>query len=241
MVDQRDAAVRAQYESLPYPPRDPRDEAKRLITGSPSHLDEVIHYVFGGRFDRAQPFRALIAGGGTGDAAIMLGQQLTDAGAAKAEIVYLDQSAASRAIAEARAKTRGLTNINFVSGSLLDLAQLGLGRFDYIDCCGVLHHLDDPAAGLAALTQALTPTGGLGLMLYGTLGRTGVYPVQTLVKALSPESDTPAERLSVAKNYSGSCRRRTGSSATPSWPTISPRARRGFTICCCTPATALMM
>ena len=29
-------AVRAQYEALPYPPRDPRDEAIRLITGTPS-------------------------------------------------------------------------------------------------------------------------------------------------------------------------------------------------------------
>lgn len=197
-TDGRDAAVRAQYETLPYPPRDPRDEAKRLITGSPSHLDEVVHYVFGGRFDRTREFRALIAGGGTGDAAIMLGQQLKDAGAA-AEIVYLDQSSASRAVAEARAKTRNLTNIKFVSGSLLDLNQLGLGRFDYIDCCGVLHHLDNPASGLAALSQALNPAGGIGLMLYGALGRTGVYPVQHLIKALTSENEAPSERLAIAK------------------------------------------
>ena len=32
--------VHAQYETLPYPPRDPRDEAKRLVIGSPSHLPE---------------------------------------------------------------------------------------------------------------------------------------------------------------------------------------------------------
>lgn len=198
MVDRRDAAVRAQYETLPYPPRDPRDEAKRLITGSPSHLDEVIHYVFGGRFDRAQTFRALVAGGGTGDAAIMLGQQLKDAGA-DAEVVYLDWSKASRAVAEARAQARGLTNIRFVTGSLLDLAQLGLGRFDYIDCCGVLHHLPAPASGLAALLDSLNDDGGIGLMVYGTLGRTGVYPVQALVKALSAPSETPAERLAIAK------------------------------------------
>ncbi len=197
--DGRDDAVRAQYETLPYPPRDPRDETKRLITGSPSHLDEVVHYVFSGRFDRAQTFRALIAGGGTGDAAIMLGQQLKDSGAIDAEIVYLDQSNASRAVAEARAKTRSLTNIKFVSGSLLDLTQLGLGHFDYIDCCGVLHHLDDPPAGLAALTQALNPAGGIGLMLYGSLGRTGVYPVQHLIKSLTSESEAPAERLAIAK------------------------------------------
>ena len=44
-----DDAVRAQYEACPYPQRDPRDEAKRLVTGSPSHLDEIVHYVFAGR------------------------------------------------------------------------------------------------------------------------------------------------------------------------------------------------
>ena len=33
--------VRAQYEALPYPPRDPREEALRLITGTPSHVLEV--------------------------------------------------------------------------------------------------------------------------------------------------------------------------------------------------------
>jgi hypothetical protein len=30
-----DDRVRAQYESYPYPERDPADEAKRLVTGSP--------------------------------------------------------------------------------------------------------------------------------------------------------------------------------------------------------------
>ena len=36
--------VRQQYELLPYPARDPRDEAQRLIEGSPSHLLELNHY-----------------------------------------------------------------------------------------------------------------------------------------------------------------------------------------------------
>ena len=40
--------VATQYEAYPYPPRDPKDEAKRLVTGSPSHLGEVIHFVRGG-------------------------------------------------------------------------------------------------------------------------------------------------------------------------------------------------
>src|SRR5215470_15585967 len=121
--------VRAQYEAYPYPPRDPRDETKRLIEGSPSHLLEINHYVFGGRRDSRQPFRALIAGGGTGDGAIMLAQHLADRGC-PAELVYLDVSTAARAIAEARAQQRKLTNIRFMTGSLLELPTLAPGPYD---------------------------------------------------------------------------------------------------------------
>ena len=189
--------MRALYEALPYPSRDPADERQRLITGSPSHLDEVNHYVFAGRLDFARPFRALVAGGGTGDAAIMLAQQLADR-APQGEVVYLDMSQASRAVAEARAAERGLRNIRFVQGSLLDVSQLAPGPFDYIDCCGVLHHLPDPAKGLAALASVLRPGGGMGLMLYGALGRTGVYPVQEALRLLLPEG-TMAERVAATR------------------------------------------
>jgi SAM-dependent methyltransferase len=190
--------VHAQYENLPYPPRDPRDEAKRLVTGSPSRLVELDHYVFGGARDFTRPLRVLVAGGGTGDAAIMLAQQLADIGSA-AELVYLDWSAAARKVAEARAAVRKLTNIRFVTGSLLELGSLGLGRFDYIDCCGVLHHLPDPEAGLRGLASALADDGGMGLMLYGKLGRTGVYEAQALLRALLDERDDIATRVAVAK------------------------------------------
>jgi SAM-dependent methyltransferase len=194
--------VHAQYEALPYPPRDPRDEAKRLVIGSPSCLAEIEHYVFGGTIDRAKPFRALIAGGGTGDATTMLAQQLADA-KMNAEVVYLDWSQASRKIAEARVAARGLTNVRFVSASLLDLPTLGLGQFDYIDCCGVLHHLDDPAEGLALLTDALTQSGGMGLMLYGRLGRRGVYDLQSVLRAVTePDADHGA-RLELARRLIG--------------------------------------
>ncbi|NQW11285.1 MAG: class I SAM-dependent methyltransferase [Alphaproteobacteria bacterium] len=190
--------IRAQYESYPYPARDPGDERRRLVSGSPSHLDEIRHYLHGGRLDLNQPFRALIAGGGTGDAAIMLAQHLTDAGAAQAEVSYLDLSTASRAIAEARAEARGLTNIRFVTGAIEDIADRAPGPYDYIDCCGVLHHLESPEAGLAALTRQLATGGGMGLMVYATLGRAGVYPVQEALAQLA--GDKPdRERLAVAR------------------------------------------
>ena len=167
--------VRAQYEAYPYPERDPRDERKRLITGSPSLPVEMDHWLWGGARDWSQPLHALVAGGGTGDALIQLAQMLTDAGRPYA-ITYLDLSEASRRIAEKRAKMRKLQGITFVTGSLLD-AQAH-GPFDYIDCCGVLHHLDDPQAGFDALATALKPEGGMGLMVYAPHGRSGVYPLQ---------------------------------------------------------------
>lgn len=194
--------VHQHYEALPYPPRDPRDEAKRLITGSPSRLDELNHYVFAGARDFSKPFRALVAGGGTGDATIMLAQQLADIGA-NAEIVYLDWSKATRQVAEARAAARKMTNLRFVTGSLIEFETLDLGRFDYIDCCGVLHHLPDPAAGLASLAGVLNDNGGLGLMLYAHLGRTGVYPMQDALRSLLSDGDSIETRVSIAKKLLG--------------------------------------
>ena len=190
--------VRAQYEALPYPPRDPRDEAIRLITGTPSHLLEVNHYLFSGRLNFARPFRALVAGGGTGDACIMMAQQMVDR-RCPGEVVYLDLSTASRQICESRAKARGLRNIQFLTGSLLDLPSMPIGEFDYIDCTGVLHHLPNPAAGMRALASVLQADGGMGVMLYGEYGRSGVYPLQELLRTLAPPSMALEDRLAMAK------------------------------------------
>jgi SAM-dependent methyltransferase len=190
--------VRAQYEALPYPPREPRDEAFRLVTGTPSHILEVNHYLFAGRLNFNRPFRALVAGGGTGDACIMLAQQLADR-RCPSEVVYLDLSTASRAICEARATARGLRNVQFHTGSLLDLPVMNIGAFDYIDCTGVLHHLADPAAGMRALASVLHPEGGLGVMLYGQYGRTGVYPLQEMLRTLAPLSMATEDRIAMAK------------------------------------------
>lgn len=189
--------VKDQYEAFPYPERDPRDEAKRLITGSPSHPLEIDHFLFQGRRDWSKGTRILVAGGGTGDALIQLAQVLTSAGRPY-EITYIDLSTASRKIAEARAKARGLAGITFVTGSLLDADQYG--PFDYIDCCGVLHHLPDPQAGFDALAGALAADGGLGCMVYAPYGRSGVYPLQeafgSLFKDLSPEAQlTKAQKV----------------------------------------------
>ncbi|MEL6197117.1 MAG: class I SAM-dependent methyltransferase, partial [Pseudomonadota bacterium] len=187
--------VSAQYEVFPYPARDPGEEAARLIEGSPSHPVEIDHFLFAGKRDWSLPFRALVAGGGTGDGLVMLAQRLADIGC-PAEITYLDRSAAARAVAEARIAARGLS-ARFVTADLREAPQLATaeGPFDYIDCCGVLHHLDDPDSGFQALAEAVSPQGGLGLMVYAPHGRTGVYAMQAAFGTLlagDPPSARPA-------------------------------------------------
>jgi len=187
--------VKNQYEAFPYPERDPADEKTRLITGSPSLPQEIDHFLFGGRRDWSRPLRILVAGGGTGDALIQLAALLTRYGKPY-EATYIDLSAASRRVAEARAGVRGLKNITFITGSLLDAPDHG--PFDYIDCCGVLHHLPDPAEGFRALRAALAPGGGMGFMVYAPYGRSGVYPLQEAFGALFGDLP-PRERLTAAR------------------------------------------
>ena len=198
MTDLTDTRLAAQYEAYPYPHRDPRDEAKRLIVGSPGHLREIDHWVFGATRPASRPLHALIAGGGTGDGTIMLAQQMARDGR-PGTVTWLDRSAAALKIAQGRAAARGLTNIVWEQRSLLDLPGSGLGPFDYIDCCGVLHHLPDPEAGLRALVSVLAPGGGMGLMVYAPHGRTGIYMIQDALRLLAPDQEEPAARLDVAR------------------------------------------
>ncbi|MEO1469078.1 MAG: class I SAM-dependent methyltransferase [Pseudomonadota bacterium] len=202
-TDPPDDLVAAQYETFPYPARDPAEEATRLVEGSPSHPVEIDHMLFGGRRDWSRPFRALVAGGGTGDGLVMLAQKLADIGC-PAEITYLDLSAAARGVAEARIAARGLAGVRFVTADLAEAPRLaretpaGGQGFDYIDCCGVLHHLPDPDAGFAALAAALAPGGGIGLMVYAPHGRSGVYPLQAAFARLF-DGDPPGARPALAR------------------------------------------
>lgn len=176
-------AVKEQYEDFPYPPRNPADEAHRLIHAISGNLLVINHHCFRGKRDFRSGFRALVAGGGTGDTAIYLAEQLRHF---DAEVVYLDMSTASRGIAEARARVRNLTNIRWVTASIMELPGLGLGEFDYVECCGVLHHLESTEAGLKALSAVLKDDGAIFLMLYGKYGRRVVYDMQSLLRACLP-------------------------------------------------------
>ena len=188
--------VKEQYEALPYPPRNPQDELKRLVKTDAENLVAINHNCFAGKQTFNNDFRVLVAGGGTGDSTIYLAEQLRET---NAEVVYLDLSSASREIAEQRAQIRNLTNIKFITGSILDLASYDLGRFDYISSTGVLHHLDSPEQGLKELVDALKPQGAVYLMLYGKYGRQPIYETQALLKELIDTSLPPSEQARLAR------------------------------------------
>jgi len=191
------ARVRAQYERYPYPPRDPEEERVRIIGTWLDNLDILNHHCFRGEARFSPGFRVLVAGGGTGDGSIFLAHQLRDT---DAEVVHLDVSGAAIDVARRRAAINGYDRrIRFVQASLLDLPRLDLGRFDYVNCIGVLHHLADPDAGLEALLSVLADDGAMAILVYGLYGRTGVYQLQSLLRVLNAGVADEAEQIANAR------------------------------------------
>jgi len=188
--------VRDQYEDYPYPKRDPEDEKHRLFATAADPLDWINYYCYEGRKDYSAGFRVLVAGGGTGDSVIFLAEQLLEY---NADIVYLDISTTSMAVARQRAKIRGLTNITWINESILNIPGLDLGMFDYINCTGVLHHLENPYEGLTALRSVLKDDGAMMLMLYATYGRTGIYHIQDIMRLVNRGVTSNPEKVDNCK------------------------------------------
>lgn len=176
-------SVKGHYEDYPYPLRNPEDEKKRLQMTLGTFLGEINHWLYEGKQNFRSGFKVLDAGGGTGDTVIFLAEQLKNY--SNAEVYYLDFSKASMEIAKERAKIRGLSNITWINDSILNIPYLNLGKFDFINCVGVLHHMKSPETGLKILQESLTKDGGMHIMVYAQYGRTGVYHVQEIMKRIN--------------------------------------------------------
>ena len=101
----------------------------------------------------------------------------------RARVVGIDVSAASIAFSENLKERHRLTNLALRVLPVERAAELG-ERFDHIVCTGVLHHLEDPGAGLRALRDVLAPAGALHVMVYAPYGRAGVYMLQEYCRRL---------------------------------------------------------
>ena len=168
--DGASAAVKQQYEANPYP--------RWLATNlpEPRPLAEVLRGLFPALSleTPAGPISVLVAGCGTGEQALRTASRF-----AGAEVLAVDLSRASLAYAQQRAAALGLNQIDFAEADITALDRHE-GRFEVIDCMGVLHHLADPAAGWRVLRGLLAPGGYMRIGLYSRLGREPLRAVRRL-------------------------------------------------------------
>lgn len=171
----------------------------------PKPIEDLTAYVAGGGHDLSDPARMrrklwprpiepdtldiLVAGCGANQAAIIAHAN------PQHRVLGIDLS--GKAIAHhAQLKQRhGLDNLELRQVAIEAVPHRLDRQFDYIVSTGVLHHLNDPAAGLACLRAVLAPHGVMSLMLYGQNRRAGLYLVQEALHALGAQRDAAGVAL----------------------------------------------
>eukprot|EP00928_Gymnodinium_smaydae_P048432 TRINITY_DN32382_c0_g1_i1.p1 TRINITY_DN32382_c0_g1~~TRINITY_DN32382_c0_g1_i1.p1 ORF type:complete len:516 (+),score=47.16 TRINITY_DN32382_c0_g1_i1:46-1593(+) len=200
--------VRLQYEQFPYPDLGiPLSSADCSLEKFPQQnlLRLVDHFVFDGslrsrsRLHASTGLRILVVGGGTGRDTITLAKELIDFGIA-GSVTHFDISQASVNMAEKWSRVCGVAErTRFLRVSLEDfVAQYASeARYHVILCSGVLHHLQDPPAGLSQLKGLLSQEGVIILMVYGKYGRAGIYEAQEAFRYALPSNEllSDAERM----------------------------------------------
>ncbi len=172
--------VRDLYQARPYPlPNDNLDayRDKRMVPrGTPSSC----FHLYWPTKPQTGALDMLVAGCGTSQA---VEYALWEP---EARIVATDISQPSLDHTQKLIDKYGIKNIELQLLSIEDIGKLKRD-FDYIACTGVLHHMDDPAAGLRSLRGVLRKDGIAYLMVYGKYGRLGVYLFQDYCKRLGIE------------------------------------------------------
>jgi SAM-dependent methyltransferase len=180
--------VREQYEAYPFP------AVTRIYEEDPERdLRASYNLDFGLVGPCAMPSGAelWIAGAST-RWAVLVALQLGDV-----KIIASDLSERALAFQSKLARALKIENIDFRNE---DLTKVGYkGRFHYASCAGVLHHLADPAKGLAVLRRALAPGGLIELMLYDPINRRLAHRMQAALGLLLPADADAALRLETAR------------------------------------------
>ena len=177
--------VQTTYERYPYPrwtslPKVTRSKYSDWLRSCYPHFTALSNK------DRLD---TLVAGCGTGQHPVVLATRFSGL-----DVTAIDLSNASLAYAQRQASLHGATNIHFVRCDILDVGALDR-KFDLIESVGVLHHMEDPVAGLRALLAVLKPGGILKLGLYSKMARDDVNSVRALIPATSNISDDQIRAL----------------------------------------------
>lgn len=145
--------VRQQYEENPYP----RWKAESIF--QPFHTRHLSK-------KHIAKQKVLIAGCGTGKQIVTTYHYYPNS-----EFTCIDISRASLAYAKRKLIEYQLDKqIKLYQCDILDVDNLNT-HFDHIECGGVLHHMQDPEAGLRSLVNNLKTGGQMKIALYSKLGR----------------------------------------------------------------------
>lgn len=133
------------------------------------------YYSVASLYDKASPYvkildrqmpsgvRVLDVGCGTGQLAALLSIP-------NRQVLGVDLSESSIALANSLKQRLHLPNVTFSQGNLFDI-KLPEQRFDYVLCNGVLHHTHDPYSAFVKLCCWVKPGGYIIIGLYNTYGR----------------------------------------------------------------------
>ena len=142
--------VRAMYSKWPYPSR----LAGKDLTYDLVNLIRLLLPA-----EMLRDIDVLDAGCGSGHRLVAFAKRFPEA-----RFTGIDISEDSLEVGRQLAFQHGVKNVRFLYQDLLDLDLSD--AFDIITSTGVVHHLEDPAAGLANLCQLLSPDGIIGIWLY---------------------------------------------------------------------------
>lgn len=171
--DSVSVAVKQQYEEHPYP------RWLHLGYNTPTNYgraleQELVNFKAPDFFNMGT-IKVLIAGCGTGQHALTVARYFRNV-----EVTAIDISSRSLAYAIRKSKEYEVENIRFLNLDILSLNKLQ-ETFHIIECSGVLHHMENPEAGLARLKERLHPKGLIKLGLYSEEARKPIKKVRDII------------------------------------------------------------
>jgi SAM-dependent methyltransferase len=178
--------VAQQYEKWTYP--EPIQNLETWLADNwqwfdPSHAHRILWP------DR--PYRAdldiLIAGCGTNQAAVFAYTNPA------AKVVAVDVSQPSLDHEKFLKDKYSLKNLELHLLPIEEVPSLDQ-KFDLVMSTGVLHHMEDPKAGMKALGEVLRPDGVAAIMLYARYGRAGVEMMQAIFREMGLRQDEESLR-----------------------------------------------
>ena len=178
--------VQVHYQSYPYPHYPLLASVRRCDTYALNL--EALWMRFNRRLPPPEARKILIAGCGT---FAPYPCSMANPGAA---ITALDLSERSLRRARLHCLLHGCRNIGYRCGDLLNHASID-GSYGLIDSYGVLHHLDDPLAGLKILARHLLPGGIIRIMLYSRYARREEEAIRHALRLLDIRTPQMARKL----------------------------------------------